>query len=291
MNRRTPVLAVVAALVVTAFGFAPANAAVPDITAISASPSTIYPLVNNAARPGSTTITVTGDATTVADLEIRNASEVKVRDLDLAGASSIAWDGRDNSAVVVPAGTYTVVAIGTGSDVSPFTATVTVSGKKLVHKTYLRTVTAGASLVDQYVGKCSTLRKPSKRGWRGSLGYYSNTKCSNQSFEKAVVIGVHAIRLPVAERYVSVRVNLYGGAAKARTTSRGILLYLDKTLENASGTVKVTSKLGNHFGLARGGANMVASNRRFAWSFATAAPKAKYDVKTFTVVVHYDVLG
>lgn len=291
MLRRIPVLATAAAVLITVFGIAPANAAAPDITGLSASPSTIYPLINNANRPGSTTITITGDASTVADLEIRDSTDTKVRDINPAGQNQVAWDGRNNSAAVVAAGTYTIVAIGAGSVVSPFDTTVTVSTKKLVLKSFTKTVTAAGSLVDKFVGKCSTLRKPSKRGWKGSLGYYSNTKCSNRSFLKAGVLGVHALRLPAAESYADVRVNLYGGAAKANKKSRGVLLYLDKTLENATGTVKVSPKLGNHNGLVRSAANLVASNGRFIWSFSTAAPKSKYDVKNFTVVAHYYVLG
>jgi hypothetical protein len=293
MNRRTPILATAAAVLITAFGIAPAaDAAVPDITGLSAAPSTIYPLINNATRPGFSTITISGnDPATVVDLEVRNAGSVKVRDIFPGGQSTATWDGRDASNHVVPAGVYTVFAIGSGSDVSPFTTTITVSTKKLVLKTFTRTVTAASTLIDRFVGKCSTLRKPSKRGWKGSLGYYSNTKCKSRLFNKAGVLAVHALRVPLAEKYVDVRVNLYGGAAKANKKSRGILLYLDKTQQNAYRSAVASSKLGIHRGKVRAGANMVASNGRFVWSFSTAAPKSKYDVKNFTVVVRYFVLG
>jgi hypothetical protein len=288
MNRRIPILATAAAVLITALGIAPAQAEVPDISAISASPTTIYPLINNAKRPGITTITVTGIASTVAALEIRNAADVKVRDLNLAGQNTVTWNGRDNSSAVVPGGSYKIVAIGSGSDVSAVEGAVTVSGQKLVHKTYTKTVTAAYSLAYKFVGKCSTLRKPSKRKWKGSLGFYANAKCKKQTWNASAVSTQHVLRLPAAEQYTDMRVNTYGGAHKRG--SRGLIRYFPLTGNKSVSDTFISSKVGNHTGPLRKTTNMVSANHWISWGFVTAY-KSQYDVKSFTVVVHYDVLG
>lgn len=292
MKRRTPLLATAAAVLISLVGLTPANATVPDVTALSASPQTIYPLANTAKHPGSTTISITGDASTVTDLEIRDATDMTVRDIATGGAASATWDGRDSGDIVVPAGSYTVHALNSGTTpATDPTATIVVSGAKLVLKTYTRTVTAAGSTIEKFVGKCSTLRKPSKRGWKGSLGYYGNTKCGGTTFNKAAVFTVNAITVPAADRYADVRVNLFGGAAKAARKSRGIEFYFNSAESNAVGILKVTKTLGNHTGRTVGAADLINSHRRFVWAFETAGPKQKYDVKNFTVVLRYYVLG
>jgi hypothetical protein len=289
MRRRTSIFATAAAVLITAFGAVPAHATTPTIDSITASPSTIYPLVNNAKRPGSTTITISGDATTIDHLEIRNTSAVSVLNLP-GGQNTYSWNGRATAGAVVPAGSYTVVAIGAGSEVATPSATITVSTKKLIHKTFTRTVTAAGSMFAKIVGKCSTLRKPSKRGWKGSLGLYSNTRCKTQTFKASLVSTAHVLRLPSAEQYLNLRVNTYGGAAKAKKHSRGVIRYLQVSGGAPVSTTFLSSKVGNHTGPLRSTQGLVDGQRFIAWNFVTAY-KAQYDVKNFTVVVHYDVLG
>jgi hypothetical protein len=287
MHRRTPVLATAAAVLITAFGIAPAHATVPEITGVTVSPATIYPLIGNTKRPASSIITVQGDATSVDHIDIRNASSDTVRTLTLAG-DHVTWNGRNDSATVVPAGTYDVIVLGAGDEASTFQAQITVSSKKLVHKTYTKTVTAAWSLADKFVGKCSTLRKPSKRKWAGSLGFYANTKCKKQTWNASAVSTAHVVQLPVAEQYVDMRVNTYGGAQKKG--SRGLIRYFPVNGNNSVSDTFISPKVTTHTGPLRKTTGMVSSGRFIAWGFATAY-KSQYDVKSFTVVVHYDVLG
>ena len=66
MLRRTPVLAVLLSLAITTIGVSTAEAVQPNVTAITVSNATIYPAINTAQRPGTTTITV--DATDPANV-------------------------------------------------------------------------------------------------------------------------------------------------------------------------------------------------------------------------------
>lgn len=289
--RRTPVLAVLLSLAITLIGLSPARATAPDITGITVSNSTIYPLIGTAERPGNTTITVVGQGGTVDHLEVRDATNATVHTLELGfDGQSIAWQGRNANDVLLPAGTYTIVAIGTapGFEESPHTAQLTISRQHLVRTTFTRTIAANRYAL-KLVGKCSTLRKPSRRGWAGSLGFYANTRCRTQTWNASRVLTLNATRLPAAERYVDLHIDAYGGGAKARPGSRGEISYFTNDTDLTA--VKfVGSKVGWHNGLTRSAGNLVDSNGWVAWRFATAF-KSKYDVAKFRVVVRYDVLS
>ena len=289
MLRRTPVLAVLLSLAITFIGMSPTQATPPDVTAITVSKATIYPAINTANRPGTTTITAeTSDPSAVEFLDVFNGGDVRVKRFVVSGSPTVEWGGLDDSALPVPAGTYTIRALNSGEEMSPTVGTVVVSRQHLIRKTLIRTI-AAARYVFKYVGKCSTLRKPSKRGWAGSLGYYANTKCKTQTWNASRVITLHQTRLPAAERYVDVRVDTYGGAAKAKPRSRALVEYFqnDATLTAAK---FIASKVGWHNGLTRGGAAFVDGSGWLAWRLS-AAFKSQYDVKQFRVVAHYDVLS
>lgn len=289
MSRRFPVLAVIAALAATLVGVAPAQSAPPDVTAITSSNATIYPNISGLAkRPATTTITVVSNTDDVSSLEIRGAGDATVKTFDLTASDSVQWNGRDTGGNLVPAGAYTLVAYN-GEEAATVTGTVTVSLQRLVRKSYV-VRTLPTRQVWKYVGKCSTLRKPSKRGWTGSYGYYANTRCRTQTWNASAVITVHAVRVPAAERYIDARIDTYGGAAKAKPRSRGVIEYWTNPAETWTATRFHGSAVGWHNGITARATPLVDSERYIAWRFA-AAFKAQYDVAKFRVVVRYDVLS
>lgn len=264
-----------------------------DITAFTPAASTIYPLIKSAKRPGNVKLTVTGNFTYQEKAQIRNSVGAVIAEPTLEFESqnkaTLVWDGTNAGGTPQAAGSYTVVVLDGNGNVSPKTAKIAVSGLRLVTKTFTKTVTARSSLVDQYVGKCSQLRKPSLRGWSGSLGFYANTKCHKTSWKASAVSTVHAISLPAADRYLDVRVNTYGGAAKARKSSTAGVRYLTTNGGWVADRL-LTKKVGWHPGATWTANGIVFSDRSFGWGIATAA-KDRYDVKSFTVVVRYQTLG
>lgn len=220
-------------------------------------------------------------------VEIRNTAGATVRHLVPWAATSLLgladWDGRDDAGVVVPAGSYTVVAVDALGNPSPITRTVTVSHAKGVLHTYRRTVSAAGSTIDKYVGRCSTLRRPSLRGWSGSLGYYSNSRCRRTS-RASTVSTLNAFRLPrtSAVRYLDARVDTYGGASRRVPRSHGLIRLW--AADEWTSFEEVSRRVGTHTGPRRPGA--VDGDRWVVWNFATALGN-RYDVKSFTVTARY----
>ncbi len=261
----------------------------PAVTSVSSSRTAIWPLVNSAKYPGSTVLTVTGSLVDVAGLQLRRGTTTI--NLTLA-AGQITWYGRPSGAstgALAPAGTYTARAVDAAGNASTQSAVVVLSAQKMILKTLRRTTTPRATKVDQYVGRCSTLRRPSLRGWVGSFGYYANTKCARQTFRASGVSTAHAVFLPKAERYVDIRVEAYGGAARSKPSSRAVIRYLN-TGGNWVNEKTVSRTLGTHRGVTRSTTGVVFGDRSFAWGFLTGFGN-RYDVKNFTLVLRYYVLG
>lgn len=268
----------------------------PLLTSITASPTTIYPLVkNNTTYKSTVKFTVTGagvpDISTVR--VFRNATGALVRTLSLTPVDSthgtVAWGGIFADATPVPAGLYLLKVLDAQGNYSSTVGQVTVSDKKLVLKTWKRTYTPAGTLADKYVGKCSTLRKPSLRGWYYSLGYYANTKCSSQTSKDSLVSTLHAVFLPKVYQYVDIHVTTYGGAAKAKPGSKAIVRYLT-TSGDWSSDKTLPGTMGYHAGTTRSTTGLVFKDRSFGFGFYTGFGY-QYDVKSFTVVLHYKALG
>lgn len=289
MLRRTPVLAVLLSLAITFIGMAPTQAEAPDAT-ISVSNATIFPAINTGKWPGTTAITteVGGSSTPVAYLDIRLNDGVTL--VKRFSGDSAEWNGTNTAGEAVPAGTYTVFALNSSEEEAGATANVVVSRQHLIRKTFRPTNVNAGRYAIKYVGRCSTLRKPSRRGWAGSAGFYANTKCKTQTWNASAVVGVYVVRVPGAARYIDMHVDTYGGAAKAKPRSRAAIEYWSNTLNDWTATKFVASNVGWHNGLTRSATPMVDSDRYLGWRFA-AAYKSQYDVKQFRVVVRYDVLS
>lgn len=289
MLGRIPVLALLLAIVASVLGAGPAQAAPPDVTAITSSHPTIYPNIGTAKRPATSTITVASSADDVTSLEVRApGSGAVVRTFDLTASDSASWDGRDAGGSLVPAGAYTLVALNAEGP-AIVTGAVTVSLQRLVRKSVTVRLLP-TKIFGKYAGSCSTLRKPSMRGWAGSYGYYANTKCRRQTWNASAVVTLHGIRVPAAEHYVDARIDTYGGAAKAKPRSRGGIEYWSDAGQKWTSFRFNGARVGWHNGATVGATALVDSERWITWRFFTAF-SSRYDVAKFRVVVRYDVLS
>lgn len=271
----------------------------PAISSITTSQKTIYPLLshNTTIYKSSTQIVVncSDPAQVAAVLIYRKTTDELVRTLTPSSYCStrvsVTWNGRrtSNTGPAVPSGTYLVKVRDADGNISPTVGQVSVSGYRLLAKTWTRTFTPVSTLVDRYVGKCSTLRKPALRGWYNSLGYYANTSCSSQTSTNSVVSTVHAAFLPRAAEYTDIRVKVYGGAAQSKPGSRALVRYL-RTSGDWGSEHTLSGTLGTHDGMDVSAKYLVFKDRSFGWGVYTGFGY-RYEVKSFTLVLHYNVLG
>lgn len=211
------------------------------------------------------------------------------------------WDGRDDLGALVPEGPYDLMVHTTdgNGNVEDCHQLFTVDHAKLVKKTFDKTVKAGPSMLDKGVGECSKLAK-GVRGWEGSLGYYSNTRCERDpgpgdEIPPSVVLSINGILVPDAfdNRYHDLTVKLYGGAARSRPISKGILQYVKRLADEAAALAEVGSRIGTHAGKTVGAKPFIRRDDfdqpYVAWAMLTANGH-RYDVKSFTVVLKYTAL-
>lgn len=199
------------------------------------------------------------------------------------------FDGRHQDGTMLPSGTYAIQLRDAGGQTS--TTTISVPVQRLVAKTFKTTVTARGSKVDQYVGRCSTLRTPASRGWSGSLGYYANARCRSTRWADSAVATQHRVVLPVAASYVDVQLSTYSGASRGYGRSQAVMLY-----DNPSETAAVASRTLGATLATRAAARVPAAKvlrtvngrRHVYWEVATAYGQ-RYDVKSFTLTVRYKV--
>ncbi|HJQ04223.1 MAG TPA: hypothetical protein VJ872_02180 [Nocardioides sp.] len=199
------------------------------------------------------------------------------------------FDGRDDNGLMLPSGLYTIQLRDPAGNVSATTVKVRV--QRLVSKTFVKAVTAKASKTNQYVGRCSKLASPSSHGWAGSLGYFANTRCRSTTGPDSTVATEHGVALPAAATYRDVRISAYGGAAKGFGRSVAVMFYEDPSRNRQVAQAKLGPKVGTWAGPAKAVSTMaktINGTRYVFWSVGTAA-RQHYDVKGFTVTVHYQV--
>lgn len=263
----------------------------------------IHPLVNLPSHPGTVTVIASGETSEVAGWIVRrNGAPLGqvIRTFDTA-ATSITWDGRDDDGDVVPPGVYRVHTVDAVGNLSPATATgswaLGVTDKKIITATATKQISAKGALLDASVGRCSTLRKPSLRGTRGSLGLYSNTKC-RKGARASQVSTVYGVRLLPAISYVSIRVYTFGGAATRRPRSRATIQYLTNR-----GLPRLRRQLGATVRTYAGalppspGAYVLNVNKGnpggpvpfFFWNVAVGGGN-QYDLRDFVVRIRYRVV-
>lgn len=267
----------------------------PAITSVSRSRSTIYPYkdtyqdtVNVTLRPG------TYSHYDKPVMEIRNSGGTVVRRISLSTPDAVVftgvWNGRTSSGVSVPAGTYTIRGVLTdeAGNVSTLDGgSISVIRKKLATKWFKKTVTPKASFARQIVGACSTLAKPSARGWTGSFGLYSNTRCSRGE-AAGFVESHHVLKVPAAIRYGTVKMSVYGGAARAKPGSVGVHVWYGAR-DSWVSPRQLSPTLGSHSAVTKTAGSLLHDGRWLYWA-AVAGFSSRYDVKSFSVTMDYKVL-
>lgn len=268
-------------------------------------PNPFYPVQDGYKDTFTVNYTVSDDQATQIGLfvTITNASAGVVLQQGFSPSNpttaNFVWNGRNESDALVPAGDYTLTFTANDgtNEATPAVVPVTVSHKHLVTKRFEKTMTAAAAIIPgntPTVGECSVLRRPSLRDWAGSLGYYSNKKCE-KTFNKSLVQTIDGWLVPQAfqNRYHSLVIKLYGGAAKARPDSKALIQYL-KANDDVVQAKFMGSALGTHAGARVDNARAFIRHDDFdrpyvAWGLATANGHW-YDVKNFTVVLTYTKL-
>lgn len=255
----------------------------------------LYPNIGTKDRPKKVGLQVDAiDHTSFDAVEIWSSAGALVRTWTKEGPwywTTPQWTGTDQAGKQVPIGVYTVKVRDSIGQYSDKTAKIYVNTKRRVLRTWTKRVTARASLLESYVGRCSTLKRPAARGWAGSLGFYANTKCPRKTWRASAVSTTHRVFLPAADKYLSVKLQMYGGAAKARPRSwAGFRWFgVNGKWRDFSG-VRPDLKL-HQVGFIREAyaPAYVFSNRALYWGMATAAGD-RYDAARFVVTVQYYAL-
>ncbi|HET7691050.1 MAG TPA: hypothetical protein VFK41_11745 [Nocardioidaceae bacterium] len=252
--------------------------------------STFYPVVDGYLdKVGLTATTSNDEYNPTGEIEIRSSLGALVHSFEAPG-TRMDWNGRNGGGQLLPAGTYTVTAVVTdrlGNETSSASKSLVLSHKKLVAKTFKKTIAAAKTLEKAFVGKCSSLVR-GVRGWSGSLGLHTNTKCKG-NFKESLVETIHATKVPAAHSYGDLRISTYGGNAKSMPGSYLFFDMLTNKGEWGSRDTRLGYNVGLHAGPRKKGANYVWGDRYVVWDVYTWGP-ARYDVKSFTITLKYTVL-
>lgn len=266
----------------------------PSVTSVTQVTTKVFPYVDMYGYAQSVTFRLHGNSGGTA-AQIRNSAGSVVRTLAvLKPTSSIAqphvtWKATDSSGKIVPEGYYSAYLVDRAGNVGPRLGTVAVSHKRLVTKTFTRTVQASGSTVSRYVGSCSQLKRP-VRGWVGSQGYYANTKCGTQTAAASEVHTIHQIKMPEVLAYKTIRVTTYGGSAASRPGSRAVILYMSTSNGHFYEQKVLGSTMGNQIATAVTASKYIWSDNYFVWAVAAALGN-RYDVKNFTITATYQALA
>lgn len=262
----------------------------PSVTSITASRSIVRP--ESSTSSSTVAIDAVGPNAGGGDaFVVRNPSGQPIRVLDTTVEPGTGWhatfDGRRDDGTPLPSGIYTIIVRDPAGNVGATSVTVRV--QRLVTRTKRTTLAARASKVDQYVGRCSSLRTPASRGWSGSLGYYANTRCRSTRWADSAVATQHRAAMPAAAAYIDVQVAVYSGASRGFGRSQAVMLYDNPTESAAVGQRTLGAPLATR-AAPRVAASKVLRNvsghRYLYWEVATAYAQ-HYDVKGFIVTVRY----
>ena len=283
------------------------DATAPEVGAPTVSTPTLMPYGDGHLDSVDVTVPVSGDPRLqTVRLEVLDQAGAVVHTFPTQqggpGSFTFRWFGTGPGGTTAAPGTYSFRARATDAleNGSAWTrgGSVTLDDSRLVSHTWRRVVSATGSRIGASVGGCSTLRVPSTHAWRGSLGLLSGQRtarrCRTARASDLLVSTLHSLRLPALalpagpDRYDTVEVQAYGGAARGRPGSTAVLRYLNA--RGAVGSARLMgSYVGYHEGYVRNATGLVRPDGTFRWgTYATS--RRQYDVKQFLVTVTYSVL-
>lgn len=264
---------------------APALATSPVITGQTNSVSTVYPVVDGYVDTITFGWTLDQTVSTLT-LDVMDASthtSVFQIAFDNPATTAYLWNGRTTGATIVPDGTYYArVTADNGSDPvdSNNGPVFVVSGKKLTHQTFTKRVTASGSLEFKGAAKCSQVRKPGLKLGAGSLGYYSNVKCTTAGQD--IGLSFHSITVPASFKPGTARLSAYGVAVKAGSVMR--IGFAGEAVP-----VKIGATKGWHTGPAVPAASSITPQNQLEWA-AIVDSGNRYDIKYFKITYTYTTL-
>lgn len=261
---------------------APAHAASPVITNQTNSLAAVYPVVDGY-RDTITFGWKLDQAVSSLTLDVvDSATNTSVFSDPLAAtATSYVWNGLVPGGSVAPDGTYYVrITADNGADPADSNngPLFSLSNKKLTQHTLTKRVTAGGSQVFMIAGKCSQVRRPGLRLGAGSIGYYSNTKCTKA--HEDMVLSAHQIAVPSSFRPAKASLSAYGMATKAGSTM-SVGFTSDRT----------PLKLGSARGWHNGTLHAVKTDPGGLSWMALAGQGNRYDIKYFKITYTYTTLA
>jgi hypothetical protein len=265
---------------------APAFATSPVITGQTNSVSTVYPVVDG--YVDSITFGWTLDqAVTSLQLDVMDASthtSVFQIVFDDPATTGFVWNGRTGGDTLVPAGSYYArVSADNGTDPADSNngPLFVLSAKKLTQQTFTKQVTASGSLEFKGAGKCSQVRTPGLKLGAGSLGYYSNVRCTTAHQDFGV--SFHSVRVPASFKPGTARLSAYGVAVKA-----GSVMHIG--FAGDAVPVKIGPTKGWHTGQNVSAAPSINSENRLEWA-AVVDSGNRYDIKYFKITYPYTTLS
>ncbi len=198
------------------------------------------------------------------------------------------WRGIDRHRVVYPEGQYeirldVVDAVGNAATAS---ATVYLSHATEHPHRVTKIVTAASTLVDRSVGSCSSLTMPSSHGWKGSIGYASQSRCARTSDGNITTLHRIYLRDSFMDNY-QMKVYYSGASARSRPGSRIASGFLTK-----QGTVTETnvSAPGARWNILPQVSPYVRTDARgrhyVLWVMGTGGGN-RYDVRSFKYKLRY----
>jgi hypothetical protein len=279
----------------------------PTITSVTASRTTVYPVRDDYADY--TEITATPgwyppEPQSESLLEIWNADRTTLMQKigfssTTSGSVTYAWDGRSDSGIPVRAGTYATRVVytdGVGGTSTHDGPDITVVREHLKALGWRMPFTPEATLVASYVHRCSSLRRPARRTWTGSLGLYSNTRCAGGNRMASVVETHHAVTLPKPAKFVAytnAAIDMTGGAARSKPRSTlSISLYNTKNQWSDPRTYGPALKE-RRFWLGAppdGAIHDEASAHPWIYWATFVSGGRRYDVKSYTIALSAKVL-
>jgi len=265
----------------------------PGLPTISVSRPTLYPFRDDYQDRVTLTAGKQPGAGDTTQIKIINNAHETVQTFESTspyGTVAFSWDGKDHDKHRVPAGIYTIQAGVTdlaGNKSPTALASVKVIRERVVSKVFKHTYSAIGTLEHSTVGKCSTLARPSSRGWAGSLGYYSNAKCS-KTFDDSVVSTTHAAKLPAAVKYGDLEFKVYGGATRPATRHIAYISYLSREGDWTRAKM-LEPGTGWHLAGFLKGPEYVFDDRYAVWGVFNVKG-SHYDVKSFGVRLTYTAL-
>lgn len=273
------------------------DATAPVITSVTSSASTFYPYPDGYHDTVNAQVAAPADGGGTGTLQVRSSTGAVVRTFTnrtLVDGTTVSWNGTNNGGKRVPAGRYrfrTILTDAAGNTDTDTSSPFTVSAKRLVVKHFRTVVTAQRSLVENDSGRCSSLRKPGLELGAGSVGYYSESKCTGRPRDGSqLAFGIHLVKVPSAVSYGTLAMRAYGRAAKPR--SRAIAFLVNSTGANSGSGPShwLTGAAGWHsMGSYAKSRNYIQAGRRVAWAVVEGGG-LRYDVSKFEVTLAYKVL-